>query len=82
VLRLIRGPIKREWGCWEIAKGRTFRDVTAWISCPECGHVGSLEKHEIDYEGNVSPLVECGKEACGYTVEIKLVDWDPFETIK
>ncbi len=47
---------------------------SARITCPKCGITGSLD-HEIDFNGNVSPSVECPNDDCSFHTNIQLKDY-------
>ncbi|GAH46113.1 unnamed protein product, partial [marine sediment metagenome] len=51
-------------------KGIEFR-------CGGCGQLASLDDHEIDQYGKVTPSVVCpyGDEGCGWHVYVKLIDY-------
>ena len=46
--------------------------MAAIMVCPE-GHVIELYSYHINYDGRVSPAVECGR--CGFMDEVTLAGW-------
>lgn len=44
------------------------------MECPGCGKIGSLDDHQINDSGVVSPSVECFYK-CGFHKNIQLEGW-------
>lgn len=56
--------------------------LTATISCPQCGQVGSLSHHEIAKDGAVTPSVVCPyaddpDKPCSFHDHVQLAGWPP-----
>lgn len=45
--------------------------------CPLCGKDGDLGDHQIDAEGNVSPIVVCPHTPCTFHDMVKLDTYEP-----
>jgi len=48
------------------------------VACPLCGTEGDLEegKHEVDYDGTVSPSLICPGDSCDWHDHAKLQNYD------
>lgn len=42
------------------------KKATARMKCPKCGESATLEDHQIDGAGLVTPSVVCGAEGCEF----------------
>lgn len=59
-------------GCWRPLE--TADGPSASLSCPGCGLVGTLDDHEIQGNGAVTPSVDC-PASCGFHDYVVLEGW-------
>lgn len=59
------------WAIFRYQSGR----VQVVTRCAN-GHIGSLDDHEIDADGVVSPSVVCQKNGCDFHEFIQLEGWE------
>jgi hypothetical protein len=69
--RAAPGPSKP--GTWRPLKDGTR--LSASISCPRCGALGTLLDHEIHDKGIVTPSIVCPDDECGFHEMAKLEGW-------
>jgi hypothetical protein len=56
--KIVKGELDGTKGRWKGTQATDDFGVpvhTALVSCPLCGKIGSLSRHEIDREGRVTP---------------------------
>lgn len=74
------GDIEKRKGVWSGCLGaRSGLFVRkALISCPGCGKLASLLKHDIADDGVVDPSMNCPNDACDFHDYVTLLDWKPY----
>lgn len=51
-------------------------NTTGRVACPVCGGIGSLDDHEIDEQGNVTPSLVCPHPPCPFHANpVRLLEW-------
>lgn len=61
-------------GTWNLLIAREKKSAT--FTCLLCGEVGTLEDHEIEPDGTVSPSVVCPTPDCEFHEWIQLEGWN------
>lgn len=66
-----------ERGTWKAVEDHSGPPNSALFVCPNCGMKMSLDNHEIDGDGLVSPIVRCPNDnSCSFEKYIELKGWE------
>lgn len=59
---------------WTACHPSTIERYKATMTCPN-GHLLTLRRHAIDWDGAVSPSVICPEKGCTFHAYVRLANW-------